>query len=138
MIPFFSSTFSALTVCNIHFAFENSQNSFSRGPPFGTFWSVKYPNFRQKLLIQIAYHTFLERRHPEVTKSSYYVLPPREARRRYQLVDYRSSRSNPNVLAVVSDRIARAFNRSLGTRAVALDISKAFDRVWDAVLLHKL
>ena len=31
--PFFSSTFSALTVCNIHFVFETSQNSFSCGPP---------------------------------------------------------------------------------------------------------
>ena len=33
------------------------------------------------------------------------------------------------ILLVVSDRIARAFNRSGATRAVALDISKAFDRV---------
>ena len=39
---------------------------------------------------------------------------------------------------VVSDRIARVFNRSGTTRAVLLDISKAFDRVWQAVLLHKL
>ena len=38
----------------------------------------------------------------------------------------------------MSDRIARAFNRSGATRAVALDISKAFDRVWQAGLLHKL
>ena len=36
------------------------------------------------------------------------------------------------------DRIARAFNRSGATRAVTLDISKAFDRVWHAGLLHKL
>ena len=36
------------------------------------------------------------------------------------------------------DRIARVFNRSWATRAVALDISKAFDRVWHAGLLHKL
>ena len=35
-------------------------------------------------------------------------------------------------------RIARAFNRSGATRAVTLDISKAFDRVWHAGLLHKL
>ena len=40
---------------------------------------------------------------------------------------------------LVSDRIARiAFNRSRATRAVALDIPKAFDRVWHVVLLHKL
>ena len=38
----------------------------------------------------------------------------------------------------MSDRIARAFNRSGATRAVALDVSKAFDRVWHAGLLHKL
>ena len=31
-----------------------------------------------------------------------------------------------------------AFNRFGATRAVALDISKAFDRVWHAGLLHKL
>ena len=38
----------------------------------------------------------------------------------------------------MSDRIARAFSRSGATRAVALDISTAFDTVWHAVLLHKL
>ena len=38
----------------------------------------------------------------------------------------------------MSDRIARAFNRSGATRAVALEISKAFDRAWHANLLHKL
>ena len=50
---------------------------------------------------------------------------------------FRSSRSTADLLTVVSDRIARAFNRSGATRAVALDISKAFDRVWHAGLLHK-
>ena len=38
----------------------------------------------------------------------------------------------------MSDRIARAFNRSGATRAIALDICKAFDRVWHTGLLHKL
>ena len=38
----------------------------------------------------------------------------------------------------MSDRTARVFNRSGTTRAVALDISKAFDEVWQAGLLHKL
>ena len=38
----------------------------------------------------------------------------------------------------MSDRIVRAFNRPRATRTVALDISKAFDRVWHAGLLHKL
>ena len=51
---------------------------------------------------------------------------------------FRSSRSTPDLLTVVPDRIARAFNRSGAARAVALDISKAFDRVWHAGLLHKL
>ena len=51
---------------------------------------------------------------------------------------FRSSRSTADLLTVVSDRIARTFNRSGATRAVALDISKAFDRVWHAGLLHKL
>ena len=50
---------------------------------------------------------------------------------------FRSSRPTADLLTVVSDRIARAFNRSGATRAVALDISKAFDRVWHAGLLHK-
>ena len=48
---------------------------------------------------------------------------------------FRSSQSTADLLTVVSDRIARAFNRSGATRAVALDISKAFGRVWHAGLL---
>ena len=47
-------------------------------------------------------------------------------------------RSIADYLTVVSDRIPRAFHRSGATRAVALDISKAFHRVWHAGLLHKL
>ena len=39
---------------------------------------------------------------------------------------------------MVSDRIARAFNRSVATHAVALDVSKAFERVWNTGLLHKI
>ena len=35
-------------------------------------------------------------------------------------------------------RIARVFNRSGVTRAVGIDISQAFDRVWHAGLVHKL
>ena len=42
---------------------------------------------------------------------------------------FRSSRSTADLLTVASDRIARTFNRPGATRAVALDISKAFDRV---------
>ena len=51
---------------------------------------------------------------------------------------FKSSGSTADLVTVLSDRIARAFNRSGATRAVALDISKAFDRVWHAGLLHKL
>ena len=51
---------------------------------------------------------------------------------------FRSSPSTADLLTVVSDRIARAFNRSGATRAVALDISKAFNKVWYAGLLRKL
>ena len=42
---------------------------------------------------------------------------------------FRSSRSRADLLTVVSDRIAWAFNRSGATGTVALDISKTFDRV---------
>ena len=51
---------------------------------------------------------------------------------------FRSSRSTADLFTVRSDRIATTFNRSGATRAVALDIYKAFDRVWHAGLLHKL
>ena len=51
---------------------------------------------------------------------------------------FRSSRSTGDLLTVVSDRIAMDFNRSGATQAVALAISKAFDRVCHSVLLHKL
>ena len=51
---------------------------------------------------------------------------------------FRSSRSTADLLTVASDIITRAFNRSGATRAVALDVSKAFDRVWHASLLRKL
>ena len=51
---------------------------------------------------------------------------------------FRSPRSTADFFTVVSDRIARAFKRSGAIRAVAIDISKAFDRVWHAGLLHKL
>ena len=51
---------------------------------------------------------------------------------------FRSSQSTADLLTVVSDRIARDFNRSGATQAVVLDIFKASDRVWHAGLLHKL
>ena len=45
---------------------------------------------------------------------------------------FRSSQSTADLSTVLSDRIARTFNRS-----GALDISKAFNRVWDDDVLHK-
>ena len=49
---------------------------------------------------------------------------------------FRSSGSTADLGRI--DRIAKAFNNSGATRAVALDISKAFGRVWYAGLFHKL
>ena len=51
---------------------------------------------------------------------------------------FRSSDRSADPLTVVSDRIARTFNRAGATRAVALDIFKAFDRVRHAVLFTNL
>ena len=42
------------------------------------------------------------------------------------------------IFSVISDKLARAFNRSGATRAVALDISKAFDRFGMLLLLTNL
>ena len=50
---------------------------------------------------------------------------------------FRSSQPTANLLTVLSDRIARAFNQSEVTQFVALDISKGFVRVWHARRLHK-
>ena len=49
-----------------------------------------------------------------------------------------SSQLTTYLLTVVSTRIARSFNKSGATRAAALDMSKPFDRVWNAGLLNKL
>ena len=51
---------------------------------------------------------------------------------------FKSSWWTADLLTVVSDRTGRAFNRSGATRAVAIDISEAFDRVWHAGLLCRL
>ena len=51
---------------------------------------------------------------------------------------FRSSQSTADLPTIVSGRIARAYKRFGATRAVALDISKAFERVWHTALLHKL
>ena len=52
--------------------------------------------------------------------------------------DFRSSQSNLDLLTVISDGIARAFNRSGATSALALDIYNAFEKVWLAGLFYKL
>ena len=49
---------------------------------------------------------------------------------------FRSSQSTADLPKLVYNRIARVFNRSGATLALALDISKAFDRVWHAGLLQ--
>ena len=51
---------------------------------------------------------------------------------------FRSRRSTADLLRVVSDTIARAFNSSGASRAVALDISKTFNRAWHTDILCKL
>ena len=51
---------------------------------------------------------------------------------------FRSSLSTADLMTFVYDRIARAFNMSAATRAVAFDIFKYFHRVWYASLLKKL
>ena len=78
--PFFLFTFSALFVIFI-FIFENGQNSFSCGPPFGLSRSGKYLNFGQKLPIQTARHIFLESRQPEVTKIHIMFCPLRRVKK---------------------------------------------------------
>ena len=50
---------------------------------------------------------------------------------------FRCSQSSADLLTVVSDRIARAFNVSGATTVATLDLSEAFDRVWHAGLFHK-
>ena len=51
---------------------------------------------------------------------------------------FRSSRSTADLLTVVSDRIARAFNKSGATRAVALDISKLLTGIGMLVIFTNL
>ena len=53
---------------------------------------------------------------------------------------FRSSQSTVELLKSyeVTDRISRAFNRLDAAQSVVLDISKAFDKIWHAGLLHRL
>ena len=52
------------------------------------------------------------------------------------VTSFMSSQSAADLLTVVFDGTARAFNRSRATWAVALDKSMAIDRVWHAGLLQ--
>ena len=62
--------------------------------PFDPFWSVKYLNFGQKLPTRTVHFTFLESRHPEISKNPYYVLFPEGSQEKvsahglYVLYDY--------------------------------------------------
>ena len=51
---------------------------------------------------------------------------------------FRAFRSTADLLTVLSERIYNSLDVGGETRAIALDISKAFDKVWHAGLLHKL
>ena len=74
LTPFLLSSFSVLTVCNIYFVFENSQNSFSCCPPLWSMLVCKIPQFLAKnyrfrqLIILFLGTRMLESRHPEATK----------------------------------------------------------------------
>ena len=81
MTPFFYLLFLLWLFVIFIFIFENGQNSFSYGTPFGLFWSVKYFNFEQKLPIRTAHHIFLESRQPEVTKIHIMFCPRRGAKK---------------------------------------------------------
>ena len=52
--------------------------------------------------------------------------------------EFRPSRSTADVLTVITDRISRVLDTGFDARLFALDISKAFDKVWHKGLLHKL
>ena len=89
MTPFFIYFFRSQCLQRFFLVFQNSKNLFSCGPPFDPFLSVKYLNFGQTLPIGTAHHTFLESRHPEVTKNSCYFCSQRVDKKRYQPMDYR-------------------------------------------------
>ena len=51
---------------------------------------------------------------------------------------FRHCRSTGDLLSYVTDHISRVLDKQGETRSVALDISKAFDKVWHQGLLTKL
>ena len=52
---------------------------FHLPPPLWFILVSKIPQFGQKLPIRTAHHSFLESKHPEVTKNLYYVLSTRQS-----------------------------------------------------------
>ena len=51
---------------------------------------------------------------------------------------FRHSRSTGDLLSLITDHFNGALDRRGEARVAALDISKAFDKVWHTGLLHKL
>ena len=54
---------------------------------YNPFWSVKYLNFPQELLIRMTHLFLIESKHPEATKNLCYVLFCEGSQKRYQLMD---------------------------------------------------
>ena len=97
---FFSCTFFAQTV----FVFVNTQNSFLCGPSFGPFWSVKYLSFGHELPNRTAHHTFLESRHPKVTKSTF----PKGTQRKVSTHELLELRDHPSIVRQYNRKIEQA------------------------------
>ena len=76
MTPFFSSTFPALTVCNIHFCFWKIVKTYFHVAPFDPFCSVKFWAKATDLDSPSYFYIILESRHPEVNKNPFYILSP--------------------------------------------------------------
>ena len=70
MTPFFSSTFSDLTVCNIHFWIWKYSKFIFMWSPFGPFWSVKYLHFLEYLLLFLYDNVDEEKQYFSNSKSS--------------------------------------------------------------------
>ena len=156
MTSFFHLLFRLQLFVTFIFVFENNQNLFSCGPPFVSFWSVKYLKFGQQLLIWTVHHTFLKSRHPEVTKNPCYVLFPegnqkmvstrnfdnknnfksffRKAKKYVlsslisaQQTAYIKSRFIGECGRLISDKVDICHRYNIGGYLVAIDIEKAFD-----------
>ena len=76
MTPFFYLLFHSNCLYN-SFLYLKIVNIHFKVVPLGPCWSVKYLSFGKKLPIWAVHDSFLESRHPEVTKNPYYVLSPK-------------------------------------------------------------